>query len=323
MRADLHDFLRGFLDFVSSMRIEFEPYEIPLRRPLPGSGETVRRGFYLKVDGAIGEVAPLPGWSRETLAEAEADLREIVAGKPWEEIRCASVWFGWECAEQERNGWRDFPALVDEVKINALGGDIESALAAGCRCFKIKVAGEPSKMAELVKAKAAEIRGRANLRLDANRAWNEAEALTFFDAIHGINYQYLEEPVNDSAALRRLIENPNVKIALDETLREISPEDLMSFVGVKAVVLKPTLLGGLAISRAFVQAAESIEAVSVVSSSFESPVGLRSLAKFAASLSKTPEPSGLDTASWFADESSAEFGNYRVRLGIAGRDTRD
>jgi len=285
--------------------MEFEPYEIPLREPLPGSGEVVRRGFYLKWDGRLGEAAPLPGWSRETLAEAEADLRGLAAGKPPEEIRTASVRFAWECAEQERNGWRDYPLRAREIPLNALGGDLETKLAAGCRCFKFKVAGEPRKMAAWVRAQAEQIAGRAALRLDANRAWTEAEARTFLEGIADVDYQYLEEPVRTRTELRNLL--PDARLAFDETLREISPLELLDWPGIRAVVLKPTLLGGLAISDAFARAAAELGAVAVVSSSFESEVGLRALARFAASLSDAPEPAGLDTGRWLGRPEPARW----------------
>lgn len=278
------------------MPVEFEPYEIPLREPLPGSPDKVRRGFYLRVNGAIGEAAPLPGWSRETVADAEADLRELADGKPWEEIRSASVRFAWECAEQNLNGWRDFPVLAHEVPINALGGDLETKLAQGCRCFKLKVSGDPLKMAAWVREQSQQLAGRAPLRLDANRAWTEAEARTFLQGIADVDYEYLEEPVRTRTELRNLL--PDARLALDETLREISPLELFDWSGIRAVILKPTLLGGLAISDAFARAAAEIGAVPVVSSSFESGVGLAALARFAASLSANPEPAGLDTGRW-------------------------
>jgi len=285
--------------------MELEPYELPLSEPLPGSPEKVRRGFYLKVDGALGEAAPLPGWSRESFAEAETDLRELVDGKPWEDIRTASVRFAWECAEQELNGWRDYPARTREVPVNALGGDFETKLAAGCRCLKLKVAGDPAKMAAWVREQSRQIAGRATLRLDANRSWTEAEARTFIEGITDVDYQYLEEPVRTRAELRNLL--PDARIALDETLREISPLELFDWPGIRAVILKPTMLGGLAISDAFARAAREIGAVSVVSSSFESGVGLAALARFAASLSAHPEPAGLDTGRWLGLPDPADW----------------
>jgi len=292
--------------------MDFEPFEIPLQFPLPGSGERVRRGYYLHLDGAIGEVAPLPGWSSETLEQARADLQRLAKGDSGG--LCASVQFGWECALQEKIGWADFPPLAREISISALDGDIESALAAGCRCFKFKLAGDPRAMAEMIKERAEKIHGRAAIRLDANRRWSLAEASEFLNLIPNVPYQYLEEPVCEAKDLAKLIGHPSARLALDETLREISPDDLPKWTGVRAVVLKPTLLGGLKISRDFARAAERLGALPVVSASFESRIGLGALVRFAASLSPKPEPAGLDTARWLPANQRGYEGNYRTRI---------
>jgi O-succinylbenzoate synthase len=294
------------------MTPEIDPFEIPLLAPLPGSGERVRRGFYLRMGDGVGEAAPLPGWSRETLEEAASDLARLVRG---DQTRlCASVRFAWECALEEQTGWSGHPSRAREVPVNSLDGEIAAAIADGCSCFKFKLSGDPRDMAAMVRQRAATIGGRATIRLDANRRWSLPEAREFLSGIEGVEYQYLEEPLADPDDLPSLMEHPAARIALDETLREITPGDLHRWNGIRAVVLKPTLLGGLRISRDFAEAAARLGAVPVVSASFETRVGLMALARFAASLSDSPEPAGLDTLRWLPEGERPEISGHRIRV---------
>jgi O-succinylbenzoate synthase len=204
--------------------------------------------------------------------------------------------------------------MTRRIPVNSLDGDIESALQDGCRCFKFKLSGAPRDMAEFVREKESKIRGRAGIRLDANRRWSLKEAHEFLDAIDGLEYEYLEEPLRDPGDLPLLMDHPSARIALDETLREISPADLMRYPGIRAVVIKPTLLGGLSISRDFAEAAALLGALPVVSASFETRVGILALARFAASLSASPEPAGLDTLRWLPEGDRPEMSGHVITV---------
>jgi o-succinylbenzoate synthase len=203
------------------------------------------------------------------------------------------------CALETRN----WPVRHDEVPVNALlTGSAEEILAqarraigGGCECLKIKTAGVSFEEIPLLLESILES-GPCRFRLDSNRAWSFSEALRLADDLRGFPVEYFEEPIADPLELPNLIEQSAVPIALDEALRELCPEDLDSYVGAAALVLKPTLFGGFEICREFAEAGERLGMRSVVSAAFESGVGIHALGRFAASLNQI-SAAGLDTYS--------------------------
>ncbi len=76
----------------------------------------------------------------------------------------------------------------------AIETEVAEALTAGFRTFKIKVGGEPDadarRVAEIQRAGA----GRATLRLDANRAWTQEQAIRFASAVDPSDIALFEQP---------------------------------------------------------------------------------------------------------------------------------
>jgi O-succinylbenzoate synthase len=120
--------------------------------------------------------------------------------------------------------------------------------------------------------------------------------LRLADEIRNLPIDYIEEPLRDSSKLPDLIQQSPVGIALDETLREITPDQLPRFHGAAALVLKPTLMGGFEASRQFANAGLDLGMNPVISACYESGVGIFALGQFALSLPKV-SPAGLDTYS--------------------------
>ena len=141
-----------------------------------------------------------------------------------------------------------------------------------------------------------ETEGLCQLRLDPNRSWAFEETLRIAESLRDFPIEYFEEPLADSQRLPELIALSACPIALDETLREISPADLALFQGAAALVLKPTLMGGFEHCREFAREGERLGMTSVVSAAYESGVGIHALGRFAASLPRI-SAAGLDTYS--------------------------
>ncbi len=156
----------------------------------------------------------------------------------------------------------------------------------------------------------SEMKGDVALRLDANRAWTIEEADAFAEALGNVPIDYIEEPLRDPTGLADFVDATGLPVALDETTREVAPAALPDDLPLRAVVLKPTLLGGLSAARRWAGWAERRGAVPVVSASYESGVGLRMLAALAASLSDAP--AGLSTYT------RLETDVLRPRLPLAG-----
>jgi O-succinylbenzoate synthase len=260
-------------------------YALPLR-----SG-AVRRGVLVRLPNGWGDAAPLEGWSSESFEDVLEWIRRGAdpAGAP-ASMRCAL----------ETSDW---PVIHEKISVNALltgsAEEIHSqahrALSGGCECLKIKTAElrfeEIPPLLERILAIAP-----CRFRLDSNRGWSLGETLRLAEEVSGFPIEYFEEPITDPLELPELIDESEIPVALDETLREISPEGLTDFEGAAALVLKPTLFGGFGICREFAEAGAALGMSSVVSAAFESGVGIYALGRFAASLEKI-SAAGLDTYS--------------------------
>ena len=266
------------------------------RLPLKDAGS--REGILLRQGNCWGDAAPLPGWSRETLDEVQACLSR------GEDLVPASLRFALETIEENWTPQRQkvpLNALLDGAENEILAGALR-AYREGCRCLKIKTSGvDVARLPDLLNEITRETGGLCQLRLDPNRSWSFDESLRLAEKLSHLPIEYFEEPLADSSRLPELIARSACPIALDETLREISPGELARFQGAAALVLKPTLMGGITCCREFAREGEKLGMVSVVSAAYESGVGIHALGRFAASLPLI-SAAGLDTYSRLASD---------------------
>lgn len=292
-------------------------YTLPLSdSAAAGSAGDSREGVLLELkdeDGNIGlgDAAPLPGFSHESAGEAASQLRALTEADAAAEEPYPSVRFA---LEQARLSLRAVqaggplsrllsPAPRETVELNAListGPDEAPAEArrlrdAGYRAVKLKVGrlGVEDDV-ELVRGVADELESVA-LRLDANRAWSLEDALRFARGVEAVEVEYVEEPLAEPELLSRFASESGLPVALDESLVGMPASGLGDHRYAAAMVLKPTLLGGLSRSLALAARADDLGMKSVVSSAFESGVGTLGLVALAASLSGDGAPAGLDT----------------------------
>ncbi|MEA3366359.1 MAG: o-succinylbenzoate synthase, partial [Candidatus Hydrogenedentes bacterium] len=173
-------------------------------------------------------------------------------------------------------------------------------LRAGYSTLKLKVGREtPEEDAQTVQALFAEYRTACALRLDANRAWDWSQAMTFAKKIEGCIIEYIEEPLNNPAGLIEFAGRSGLPVALDETVVRHGEYNLAKWRGATAAILKPTLLGGFEISMYLARKAINLGMTPVISSSFESSVGLIALANLAAFVNEEDVAAGLNTEDWF------------------------
>jgi len=213
----------------------------------------------------------------------------------------------------------------ETVRVNGLVTDGPPADAArhahalceaGFRCVKLKVGRRPPEDDRVrVEAVRTAIGPDVQLRLDANRAWTEAEAASLADLMRVCDVAYVEEPLAEPARLAAFARDTGMPVALDETVvaavRAVpgpaTAEALLAgpwghALGVaRALVVKPTLTGGLDVFAALVQTARLTGADLVLSSAFEGGVAVAMLAAWAAACD-TDAPAGLDTLSGYADD---------------------
>lgn len=315
-------------------------YRLPLTRTLilRNQPHIYREGLLLCLTSdsgqtGWGEIAPLPGHSRETLQEAQAQAsgllnrlvnravpsslpaisseykNELVELSP--SVRC-----GIEAAllhlHAEAEG-RSIRFLDDEstcaVPLNGLLAGDESAMLErvnllvnqGYRAIKLKLGQRAiDDDVALVYRIHARLNGQTTLRLDANRSWTYEQAVAFGQAVEPLSIEYIEEPLQNASGLTELAGIWNLPIALDETLVATEACNVQPFDNLKAFVLKPTLLGGFDRTLTYVRRAQELGLKTIVSSSFESAIGLTSLAHFAAQIAPDT-PCGLDTSDWFKE----------------------
>ncbi len=329
---------------------------------LGGSELTARLGYLIRLEsdeGNIGwgETAPLPGFSKETFDAAQSELIRIHEGligsklptEPealdgalgrwlWTDGLSPSVQCGLEMAALNLVAASKAVSLarllsdnpLESVRVNALvtGDDDVTAKVRqlkrdGYRAVKLKVGRRPLDE-DIRRTQDAfhELGGDTALRLDANRAWDFDEAVRFARGIADCTIAYIEEPLADPSQLEAFATQTNLRVALDETLIEMTPTRLADRPFVSAIVLKPTLLGGLERSAQLARAAKSLNMKVVISSSFESSVGIAALAQLAAAFDTFNTPAGLDTLGYFEQDllnEPIEIVHGRMRIGQVAR----
>ena len=307
-------------------------YRLPLKEPTTAGGPCERRGLLVSLDGAPGEAAPLPGLHDESLdflvsllsqplalpvLRAGTGARELL----WQPNSVLgnvdlppSLRFGFESALLQRAAaqagvsiaeflWTEGPAGPPPT-VGLFAGTVPEAIAAldrgdftACSGVKIKVGRGPLdqdvRVVETFRSRWSE----AEIRLDANRSLDFAAFDALARAVAHLDIAFVEEPFADPADLDRYLRGGSgLPLALDESLVEAvrTGRPLPTGPRVAAWVIKPSLLG-LAASLRLIEAAGPVAAI--VSSCFESPVGMEMLRALAGGSAAAP---GLGTDRWFA-----------------------
>lgn len=152
------------------------------------------------------------------------------------------------------------------------------------------------------------VRGLADLlgrniiiRLDANRKWTYDAAVRVLNGLRQYRIEYVEEPLENPSPteLIRLKTETGVGIALDETLAELGDiEPWLEAGAVDVLIIKPAIIGGIARAVRLKETARRYNHTVVVTSTFESSVGLMALVHLAAAISPGTA-CGLDSRSLF------------------------
>ena len=284
--------------------------------------------------GAIGygETAPWPGFGLETAASSEAALRlaaRRMLGLPREHYREAIADLpklaqvaSTPCARHAIDlALHDLTArhagvsvarllgrddAVTEVGVNAAiprRSAGESARAAaeavdrGARTIKLKVGGvPPAEDVDRVAAVREAVGDSVRIRVDANQAWGEAEAVATLRAMARHGLEYCEQPVDaeDVDALARVRAAAGVPIAADESVRDLATaRKILDAGAADLLIVKPMALGGLHAAREIAMLALGRGTPVVVTSLLESAVGRTGALHLAASLGPTPHDHGV------------------------------
>lgn len=315
------------------VRFTLAPYECAMDSPWPAGQMRSGVILALEEDGGYrgyGESAPLPGFGLETLASSIAALRlssKYLIGLPRERYRDAvadlhrlAPVVASPCARHAidlalhhlmaHDAGKPIARVlddlhaVDEVPANAAlprlpREDLVAAaltlVADGYRTLKLKVGGIPiDEDVARVQAVRDAVGRDIRLRIDANRAWSEADAIRALHALHETQLEYCEEPASDPEALARVKKAVPVPIAADEGVVDLaSARRLVESDAADVLVIKPMALGGLHPARAIATMARERGVDVVVTGMLDTPVGRRGALHLAASLGRGRYAHGL------------------------------
>lgn len=261
---------------------------------------------------ARGEIAPLPGFSQETLEQAGIEAQHQL--ELWVHNReldlsqcCPSVAFGLSMALFELKGL--LPPTANYQAAPLCSGDPDELIPllnemTGPKVAKVKVGLYETIRDGMLVSLLLESIPDLSLRLDANQAWTLEKAKSFAKHIAPSLRQriaFVEEPCSHPGDSLSFAIDTGIAIAWDETLQRAVKEQGFSvkeLTGVKALVIKPTLIGDVQTCIRIVDEAKLQGMQVVISSSLESNIGLTQLARLSQWLLPREVP-GLDTMQLF------------------------
>jgi O-succinylbenzoate synthase len=268
-------------------------FAIPMRTRFRGI--TVREGALIRGPAGWGEFSPFPGYGPAESARWLACALEAAGG-------------GWPAPLRDR--------VPVNVTVPAVGPDRAHAIVAGsgCATAKVKVAERPGpgqswadRLGEdiaRVEAVRDALGPAGKIRVDANGAWDVAQAERALRALARYGLEYAEQPCATLPELAEVRRRVDVPVAADESIRRAADPLAVRAAGCcDLVVLKAAPMGGVA---AALRIAEACGLPVVVSSAVESSVGLAAGVALAAALPELPYACGLATMSLLAGDVTAQ-----------------
>jgi len=189
---------------------------------------------------------------------------------------------------------------------------VKEKLKSGFTTIKLKI-GAIDFNAELDLIKLIRQEYNANeieLRVDANGGFKPNEAIEKLKRLSDFNLHSIEQPIkaNQWDDMAELCSKTPLPIALDEELIGIFEDDkkeqLLQKINPQYIILKPSLIGGFAGSKKWINLAEKQKIGWWITSALESNIGLNAIAQFTYSLNNNM-PQGLGTGSLFTNNIAA------------------
>ena len=287
----------------------------------------------LEEDGkkGIGECGILRGLSADDRNDYEEKLKwtceniHLDEEKLWEMLlEFPSIQFGIETAFlslRSENPFELFPSEFTlgqkSIEINGLiwmgsqeemKAQIEEKIAQGFRCVKLKIGAinfdEELALLRFIRHHFDE--KQIEIRVDANGAFSENEALNKINQITGFKLHSIEQPIqkNHTDTMSVLCRNSNLPIALDEELIGVfsleEKEQLLLKIMPQYIILKPSFIGGFRGTNEWIALAEKHNIGWWITSALESNIGLNAIAQFTFTLN-TKMPQGLGTGSLYTN----------------------
>jgi o-succinylbenzoate synthase len=287
----------------------------------------------LEKDGkkGIGECGILRGLSADDRPDYEEKLQWVCENihlgveKLWEDlIEFPSIQFGVEMAFLSLKSENPFVLFPSEftsgeksIVINGLVwmGDeafmkrqIEDKIAQGFTCIKMKIGAiDFEKEIELLRFIRQNFDEKTiEIRVDANGAFSENEALDKINQITGFKLHSIEQPIqkNHTDMMSVLCKSTHLPIALDEELIGVfsweEKQQLLQKIQPQYIILKPSFIGGFRGTLEWIALAEKFNIGWWITSALESNIGLNAIAQFTF-LQNNSMPQGLGTGSLYTN----------------------
>jgi o-succinylbenzoate synthase len=291
----------------------FRRYQRPFLYPLQTAhGQwSVREGLIIQLVDEVGrsywgEIAPIPWFGSENLAESIEFCTSLGQSVSWPVAipdRLPATQFAFSAAIPY--GYEPLEPVMQDVAWSVLLPAGEQVLAAwqqpwswGHRTFKWKigvlaVAEELAIFDRLL----ATIPPGMTLRLDANAGLSYGDACTWLAALPVGVIEFVEQPVADLTDMLRLSARYAIPLAVDELVSNLGRLRACYEQGWRGIyVVKPAIAGSLTDLACFIN---EHQLDVVLSSSFESSIGQRSILRWATEQKMLNRVAGMATNSWF------------------------
>jgi o-succinylbenzoate synthase len=317
------------------MRVDVFDYSVALTKPLVlnvgGAPSTLqnRDGLLLRFEfngqKIITECAPLPGFSVETLAQCCEFLGDkeninrlfecLDAAKPLPISTPTSLVYAFEAAWFLKNDPFKNSPLNSQLNTddqwhafskNSVCQLYQTAHTATAKRLKLKVGRSCLKDdIQSINHLSSELSEHQKVRLDANQSWSLLELDRLLRSIELEKIDYLEEPLAPEQRHEyvQISDKYEVKFALDESLRQLSPQECLAISvksSVSTWVIKP-MLTGFNKTCELIDIAQKNNIEVVLSASFESNISLEFYAQMARFFNLN-SAQGLDTLSYLSTD---------------------
>jgi len=333
-------------------------YSLPFKRPfITGAGTFQHRdGLLLRYHKSdvdvVADVAPLPGFSTESLQQAETLLTS--------KREQTDLFFDGEFTPDDLSTWinsrsvypsvdfglsslglsilsvrRQVPvhSLLDAasesfLQMNAVLGETNETtfmsqakryISDGFNVLKCKVTADPGHLPQSLETLVNEY-PQITFRLDANRSWDINHVSELSSQFRNLPIEYIEDPcrTNSIDQFQSVMNYCNLPVAADESLAFFGLHSVIDHLKpAPYLIIKPTLHGNLMEIFATISSRKHLDDRVIYTTALESAVGTRMIASVAAMTGSKTMAHGLNTGSFFrqniADENPKINGTFRLQ----------
>jgi o-succinylbenzoate synthase len=319
------------------IKATFKKYTLNFKQP-GGTSRGVlhtKDTYFLKVTDnqkfGIGECALFRGLSADDKPDYEKKLQWLCNNIDFDRdyllerlIEFPSIQFGLEQALLSLNSKGNFELFpskftqgLDKIPINGLiwMGDkrfmqnqIKKKIESGFTTIKLKIGAiDFDEELGLLKSIRKEFdSNEIELRVDANGAFNPADALDKLKRLSDLCLHSIEQPIkaNQWQEMAKLCTQTPLPIALDEELigvfKSLDKEKLLQIIKPQYLILKPSFIGGIRGTQEWIDLSNKNGIGWWITSALESNIGLNAIAQYTYTL-QNKLPQGLGTGGLFTN----------------------